>query len=382
MSALYVTFALTLLLDITWTAARMVFSLYALALGADAFTIGALAAVLNLFPLLLSWPLGSLSDRIGPRPPLAVAIVSGAAGLTIPYLSHTLAALYAGSALVGLSFALFLVNVQNLVGLLSPPEKRAANFATFSLLGASSNLIGPLAGGLAIDHWGHAIASLQFVALSAVAAVLLLVWGHKLPGATRKRGTPGPPMLETLANRALWPVLIISSLVKLGTDLFQFYLPIYGHELGLSASAIGVVLATLAASQFIVRFVLPRLIKRLGEETMLVYAFYCAAAGFVWAPFTGNAVLLGIASFIFGIGMGAGQPIATLLLFNKSVEGRSGETLGLRLTVNNLVRVAGPLLFGFVASAVGLIPVFLINAVMMVVGAVVSRPKSKVNGER
>ena len=211
--------------------------------------------------------------------------------------------------------------------------------------------------------------------------MLRLVWGHKLPGGTRKRGTPAPPMLETLANRALWPLLIISSLVKLGTDLFQFYLPIYGHELGLSASAIGVVLATLAASQFIVRFVLPRLIKRLGEERMLVYAFYCAAAGFVWAPFTGNAVLLGIASFIFGIGMGAGQPIATLLLFNKSVEGRSGETLGLRLTVNNLVRVAGPLLFGFVASALGLVPVFLINAVMMVVGAVVSRPTGRMKDQ-
>jgi len=32
--------------------------------------------------------------------------------------------------------------------------------------------------------------------------------------------------------------------------------------------------------------------------------------------------------------------------------------------------------FGFVASAVGLLPVFLINAVMMGIGAVVSRPKA------
>jgi MFS family permease len=205
---------------------------------------------------------------------------------------------------------------------------------------------------------------------------MLLAWGRKLPGGTRRKEVVSPPMLEALANRALWPVLVTSSLVKLGTDLFQFYLPIYGHEIGLSASKVGAVLAVLAAAQFIVRFVLPRLVERFDEETILVYAFYCAAAGFVLVPFTGNAVLLALASFVFGIGMGCGQPLATILMFNRSVEGRSGETLGLRLTVNNVVRVGGPLVFGFVASAVGLLPVFLINAVMMGVGAVVSRPRA------
>jgi len=383
MSPLHLTFALTLLIDVTWTAPRMVFSLYALALGAQPFEVGILYAVLNLFPLLLSWPIGKLSDRIGPRPPLALAIGCGAVGLIIPYLAHSMLALYVGSTLVGLAFAFFLVNVQNLVGVLSPVEKRAANFTTFSLIGASSNLIGPLIGGFSIDHWGHAVACLNIVAFSVVAAVLFIAWGGGLPGGTRRQ-TAGPaaPMLDVLSNRAIWPLLVTSSLVKLGTDLFQFYIPIYGHQIGLSASAVGAVLAVLAGSQFIVRFVLPRLIKRVGEEAMLVYAFYSAAAGFTLAPFMGNALLLGMACFVFGIGMGVGQPITTILLFNRSADGRSGETLGLRLTVNNVVRVAGPLLFGFIASAAGLLSVFLINAVMMGVGAVVSKPKGKAEGGR
>src|SRR6185436_13609679 len=147
MSPLVLTFVLTLLVDIMWTAPRMVFSLYALALGAEAFEVGILYAVLNLFPLLLSWPIGKLSDRIGPRPPLAIAIGSSAVGLIIPYLVHSMAALYVGSALVGLAFSFFLVNVQNLVGVLSKPGQRATNFTTFSLLGATSNLAGPLLGG-------------------------------------------------------------------------------------------------------------------------------------------------------------------------------------------------------------------------------------------
>src|SRR5262245_40680247 len=160
MSPLHLTFALTLSLDVVWTAARMVFSLYALELGAGAFEVGVLYAVLNLFPLLLSWPLGTLSDRIGSRAPLALAIASSAVGLAVPWYFGTMAALYVGSALVGLSFAFYLVNVQNLVGLLSPPADRPRNFATFSLLGAGSNVIGPMLGGFFIDHWGHAMACL------------------------------------------------------------------------------------------------------------------------------------------------------------------------------------------------------------------------------
>src|SRR5262245_66045570 len=104
MSPLVLTFALTLLVDITWTAPRMVFSLYALALGAQPFEVGVLYAVLNLFSLLLSWPIGRLSDRIGSRPPLAIALGCGGAGRLIAYLSHNLPGLLAGSAVGALAF--------------------------------------------------------------------------------------------------------------------------------------------------------------------------------------------------------------------------------------------------------------------------------------
>lgn len=378
MPPLYLTFSLTLLLATTWTASRMVFSLYALTLGAQPHEIGILVVASNLFPLLLSWPIGTLSDRIGPKLPLVLSTISGAIGLAIPYFVHSLNALYAGGTLVGLSFALYLVNVQNLVGLLSTPEKRAANFSSFSLLGSSANFVGPLVGGIVIDHSGHPVACLSFVTLSIVSAVMLLLWGGKLPAGTRLRGGPPSSMLKLLMDRSLWPMLITSSLVKLGTDLFQFYLPIYGHQIGLSASAVGVVLATLAASQFIVRFALPRLIKLMGEVKLLAGAFYCAAVAFALVPFTKSVALLAMTSFVFGIGMGCGQPITTILLFSRSAEGRSGETLGLRLTVNNLMRALGPALFGFVASAMGLLPVFWINAVMMGIGGLMSRTKKRI----
>jgi len=65
-----------------------------------------------------------------------------------------------------------------------------------------------------------------------------------------------------------------------------------------------------------------------------------------------------------------------ILMFSRSTEGRSGETLGLRLTTNNLTRVIGPVLFGLVATGLGLVPVFAVSAAVMAAGGVLSRPRT------
>jgi predicted MFS family arabinose efflux permease len=212
-------------------------------------------------------------------------------------------------------------------------------------------------------------------AFALVTGVMIFVWGKMLPGGSR-RTAPRAPLAETLADPAVVRILVIGALVQLGTDLFQFYIPVYGVGIGLSASAIGSVLATFAVASFIVRFALPTLIKRMGEDKLLAYSFFIAACGFALVPLFQHGAMLALVSFIFGLGTGCGQPIATMLMFSMAADGRSGEALGLRLTVNNLVRVIAPAVFGFVVSAFGLPPVFYINALMMGAGGVVSRRKS------
>jgi MFS family permease len=68
---------------------------------------------------------------------------------------------------------------------------------------------------------------------------------------------------------------------------------------------------------------------------------------------------------VFGLGMGCGTPLTVMLMFDRSSAGRSGRTLGIRLTTTNAVRVLGPMVFGAIATAFGVPPVFWINAAMM-----------------
>ena len=124
-----------------------------------------------------------------------------------------------------------------------------------------------------------------------------------------------------------------------------------------------------------VRLAMPRLIARLGEERLLEYSFYLGAASFMLVPLCRNSLVLGLISFTFGLGMGCGQPLTLMLMFSRSPEGRSGETLGVRLTANNIMRVIGPAFFGSIGSMFGLFPVFWISAIMMGSGGVLSRTK-------
>ena len=371
---LYLTFTIAFLGFTCISAARVVLSLYSLHLGAQPFAVGVLVAMFYLCPLVFSWPIGALSDRVRPQWPLLVGAIGGALGMTVPYFWHALPAMFIAAAMSGLALAILHVLAQNLVGLLSKPADRARNFGNFSMIGASTNFSGPLIAGLAIDHTDQITACLFVVAIWTASALLIASRAQVLPVSKREAG-PSTHILETLRDRRVLRILVTSSLAQLGSDIFQFYLPIHGHDAGLSATAIGVVLAAFAVASFSVRSVLTKLVARYGEETLLAYSFYIGAASFMLVPFCHSALPLALVSFVFGCGMGCGQPITLMLMFSHSPPGRTGETLGVRLTFNNLLRVLGPAVFGTVGSMLGLIGVFGINAAVMIAGGVLAAPQ-------
>jgi MFS family permease len=351
-------------------AARVVLTLYALDLGAPSSAVGVLGGMFYLFPLLLSWPIGSAADRYGARGLLVIGALIGTSAMLFPYFFRAVPVLYLAATLSGLALAFFHVTLQNLIGTLSKPEERARNFSNFSLVGAVTNFVGPLVAGFSIDHFGFRYACLAAVALPLIALVLILARGRIFPGP--RKAAPTTKSGTTLLDRNVIMMLATSSLVQLGTDVFQFYVPIYGHAIGLSATAIGSVLASFAAAAFVVRIFLARLVKTMDADKLLAYSFCAGAIGFGLMPLFEGSLALMVVAFIFGLGMGLGTPLTVILMFSRSAEGRSGQTLGVRLTANNSVRVFGPMVFGALGSAFGIWPVFLINAVLMGSGALFS----------
>jgi MFS family permease len=371
------TLALTLLTGMSMKAAQMLISLYALDRGAQPFAVGVIAAIYSGFPMLLSWQVGKVADRFGSRWPLTFGAGCAACGMLVPYYFPGLPALYIASAMYGLTHAFCNVCLQNMVGLLSNPQDRSKNFSNFSMMSSLTVFLGPLLAGVSIDYSGYSVACLNLALVSLVPVTMLTIWGDNLPkgsGAARHTGKFG----DLLAESGLWRVMITSSLMTSGVDLFEFYMPIYGHSIGLSATVIGFVLAMFAVASFIVRLIIPHLIARLTAEKVLVYAFFTGSASLLLVPFFHDVVVLVALSFTCGIGLGCGQPITLMQTFAVSTKGRSGEAMGVRVTVNQGTRVVVPVVFGSIGSMFGLFPVFWVNALMLASGGALSRPGAKV----
>lgn len=354
--------------------ARLVMSLYAMELGAQPFEVGALIAVMQAMPFIFSIPIGRAADRHGTR-----WLITG--GFSFLVVAMVLLAYWPSSPMLfvvagmnGLHLAINNVALQQLAGVLSAPEARARNFSNLALSGAASNLLGPLIGGVSIDQLGYAGACGVMFAIALSGVIVLLVWGRVLPrGNARPSKVTGASDQTRPPIRDIWKLLGASMLTQLCTDIYIFYLPVYARSVGLSATVIGMVMGTYAVAIFIMRAAMPALHKALGETWLLSYSFLLAGAAFLVMPLFTNPWLLGLVSVMVGLGNGCGQPLTMMMVVARSREGRSGEMLGLQLTVNGAGRSGGPVLMGAAGSLIGIPSVFVISFVLMWAGSLLAR---------
>jgi MFS family permease len=349
---------------------RVVLSLYALDQGATQFSIGVLMALYAVCPLFLAVFVGRFADRVGPRIPMLIGMSGVVLGLLLPPIFPGVAALYACALMLGSSFHFFFITVQGITGGIGGVEHRARNFALIGMGFSAAGFIGPFLAGLTIDHFGYVPAFLMLAAFPVPALLLLLFKPGFLP-RPRKHAESAQhgSSLELLRVRSLRNTFVASGILSAAWDLFQFYFPVYGHSVGLSASAIGTVLGVFALATFTVRVAIPALAKRYAEAQVLTGAIFVAAAAFAFFPFFANAYVLGAIAFLLGLGVGCGQPVSMSLIYGLAPPGRAGECAGLRVTANNVMHLLIPLAFGSVGAAFGYMPVFLSNSSLLVAAA-------------
>ncbi|MCX7136257.1 MAG: MFS transporter [Proteobacteria bacterium] len=346
--AIYLIVLLCVLNHAAFTGSRVVISLYAIDLGANPFAIGALVSCYALCPLLFAIYAGRFIDRIGPRLPMLAGTAGLMLGLLLPVVSPGLPLLYVTALLLGSSFMFFFVAVQGVTGAVGAPEDRARNYSFLSIGFSMASLLGPLVAGFSIDHLGFRNA------LLVLSGALVL------------------SLMDLLRIPPLRRMFIASGFLSGAWDLYTFYLPVYGHGVGLSASAIGMILATFSAATLVIRLALPMMARQNDEIRILTWALFVASIAYLLFPFFTNAWALAAISFLLGLGLGIGQPLSMNLIYNLAPAGRTSEAAGIRVTVNNMAHVTIPLLFGGIGSALGFAAVFISNAVVLFAGAVVN----------
>jgi MFS family permease len=336
---------------------RVAVSLDALASGSSPATVGVLIALFALLPALFAVAVGRVSDR-GTRAPLLAGSVGVALGALLPFVWPGLVTLFACSAAVGIAFVTFQVAAQNATGALGTPAERARNFSVLALGYSVSGLLGPLIAGYAIDHAGYR-ATFGLLALLPLPGIVALARGRpKLPGPHRAQARDTrASVMDLLAHRTLRRVFAMNVLIAMAWDLHTIFVPVYGAEIGLSASRIGVILAAFAAATFVVRLAMPVVVRYATEHQALVASLFVAGGVYLAFPFVEQPAALMALSFTLGLGVGGGQPMVMSLLHAHAPAGRMGEAAGVRMSLVNAMAVGVPLAFGALGASVGIAPV-------------------------
>lgn len=393
--------------------ARMAAPLQALHQHHGAWTVGLLLALFALLPALLAIPAGRLADRFGFHRPVRIAALLSLCGALIAAASPSTPALAVMAALCGAGSGFGMIAVQRSAGRMArSAADRIRIFSWVALAPAAAGLLGPLLAGLLIDSLGFRAA---FAALALLPAATLLIAqavprelakpvaaagaaGTSASAATAGNAGPAPiartaevagiagsaglapasspspvvrrpPAWDLLRNPAFRQLLVVNGLVSTSWDVFGFALPIIGHQRGLSASAIGSVLAAYALASMAVRSLIPLLAHWLSRRWMIAGALALTAAVFAAFPLLPGIVPMMAAAALLGVALGSVQPAILASVHDAAPADRQGEALALRSMSVHLSMATMPLLFGAAGAAVGAPALFWVMAVALVAGS-------------
>lgn len=368
---------ITVLAHLSFAGFRVIMSLTAIHHQATPFTVGVVMSLLTVVPMVFAVRWGRAVDRVGVRGPMLAGVASILGAMLLGWALPRLETLFVASALAGSGFFLYHIAVGHAAALIGKPEDRVRNFTLLALAFSASGFLGPTLAGFAIDGIGHRWALLALAAGALVTVIVLVARRIETPPHA---AGPAHEDKRHLRDLLLAPgfrrIFVVSGVLSMTWDLFAFVIPIYGSQIGLSASTIGLILGAFGAAVFAVRLVLPVFAHRVRAWRLLIAAMLLSGALLFAFPLVQDVPQLMALAFLLGLGIGGTQPYIMSLLYERAPPGRGAEVLSVRTWLINFSQTGVPLASGALGAAAGMLPVFwVMGAALLAAGWYATRAK-------
>lgn len=324
-------------------------------LGADAALVGLIGATFALAPLVFAIQIGRFVDK--GRAGLAMMLGSLILVLTTIALLfiNSITLLMLAMPTLGMGHLLIMVGGQTLIANRSSSGQYEKNFGLLTFYASAGHAIGPFVGGYLADSGGVNVnANAAF--LFALALFLIAVIGT-LALSTRKEN-PKPnkelekaKVTEVLAIPTFKSAMFVASATTAVVDVVLIFLPLYGREIGLSVTDIGILLAIRSIASLAVRLVLGQISNRLGLRRILTWGSIVTLVSMVALSLTADFWWIALIMAISGFAMGIGQPATMAWVSRISSADSRGLAIAVRLSANRLGQVVMPAIAGLVAGA-------------------------------
>jgi multidrug resistance protein len=383
--------ALTVFIDMTGFGLVLpLLPFWAERVGANAFGVGLIVAVYALAQFIFTPVLGALSDRYGRRPIILASLLIEATAFALTALAGTLPLLLVARFIGGLG-ASNIGSAQAVVADVTPPEQRARGMG---MIGAAIGLgfvVGPALGG-ALGASGSALPFWVAMGVALVNAALVLRF---LPETRRSRTTAlttdqaaaaehrsGVALLfggwqRAMRHPAVARLVAINFLFTLAFTAMETVFPLFTQQTfgwkaaqnGYLFTYVGVLIVLMQGG------LIGRLVKRWGEQALLVGGLALLAIGLLALPFSQQVALLLVSLGLLSIGDGAVTPTSSALLSLASAAEAQGETLGFAQGLAGLGRMIGPLAAGLLFTLGGEGLPFLAGGLLCVLALLLALPK-------
>jgi predicted MFS family arabinose efflux permease len=206
-----------------------------------------------------------------------------------------------------------------------------------------------------------------------VAAWFLLPESRRVTASTKALGRMAA-FRHAMNKPTLLLVLALYFIVTMAFSAFEATFALFSEaRFGYTAASIGFLFAFIGAVLATVQGVLVgRVVKRVGERTLIPLAILLIAISIGMLPFVWSVPALLVALFFLAVGMGFNSPSLSSMVSKLSDADDQGGTLGLASSLASLGRVVGPASGGYLYDAYGMTTPYVSSAALMFFAVVIS----------
>ncbi|HTU43523.1 MAG TPA: MFS transporter [Bryobacteraceae bacterium] len=344
---------------------------YSERLGATPTVVGELVSMYAVCQLIAGPILGQLSDRMGRRPLLLVSQAGTLAGFLLLAFSTHIWMLFVARAIDGAT-AGNLTIAQAYISDVTKPEQRAKSFAVIGVAFGFGFLVGPAISGF-LARYGY---QAPILAASALSFTTILCTYFLLPRreiihehneAARDDPGPGGRRLSLISwgqyrryfrDRELARLLIQWLLFSFSFTTFVSGFALFaerrymwnGHPVGVRE--VGYIFAFNGLLGMIMQGgVVGRMVKWLGERTVVRIGFATAMVGYCAVGFTRTIGQLLWVSGLSSAGGAGLRPALTSIITQKAGRREQGVIIGLTQSLMSIGQITAPIISGLLINA-------------------------------
>ncbi len=350
-----------------------VLPLFAQDLGALPQLIGLIVATSTITGIFVKLPSGIAADMVGRRVVLLTGVMIFSLMPFAYVWVHHVWLLIVIRSIHGLATALFAPVAMAIVADLYP-YNRGEYLGWYSSSTQVGKLLGPMAGGFLLGRTGFSntfkICGLMgLIPLSLAIGVPVGKERRHQPMAFQQMILRFREELKTVSgNRRILVTSAMEGLQMLAGGALMAFLPIYGTQVGLSTTQVGLLFGIQGVAALVAKPLMGRLSDQMGRRPLIIMGLAGCAVTFAMIPlFSGFPALLLLAAG-FGLAEAVVTSSTAALVADLCPTQSLGSAMGVFGTIMDIGHASGPILAGLLIAAFGYPVAFSLISLILLIG--------------